>query len=289
MPTLSPVRIAPSHLWSLAVLASGVPSLIATQFGGDRLLVGSLQVALLVVASVVVRLHPRWGRLRQPLVVATILAAFFHLGLNVLLAPGAPIELFTGGPLWRRLLLWQGLSGTVSLLLLWYLRTTGVAELFLRRGDIDAPARPIRLLGMRRTRPWRRVGTTVALVLTGGTAAFLVAGGAFAGNGGWGLLAAVPAALALAAVNAANEEFQTRNSVIAVLEPLGGGTQAAAVSAFLFGSWHFAGVPGGVLGAAMAGFAGYLWARSMVETRGMLLAWGVHALQDVVIFTALLS
>jgi hypothetical protein len=37
----------------------------------------------------------------------------------------------------------------------------------------------------------------------------------------------------------------------------------------------------------MAGFAGWIWARSMIETRGGLWAFLIHLVQDVVIFTFL--
>jgi len=36
----------------------------------------------------------------------------------------------------------------------------------------------------------------------------------------------------------------------------------------------------------MAGFLGWLLARSVVDTRGVFWAWFLHFLQDVVIFTA---
>lgn len=39
----------------------------------------------------------------------------------------------------------------------------------------------------------------------------------------------------------------------------------------------------------MAGFLGFVLARSVVETRGVLGAWLVHFLQDVVIFTLLFA
>jgi len=37
----------------------------------------------------------------------------------------------------------------------------------------------------------------------------------------------------------------------------------------------------------LAGFAGYMWGKSMVETRGGAWAWLIHGFQDVVIFTFL--
>jgi hypothetical protein len=38
----------------------------------------------------------------------------------------------------------------------------------------------------------------------------------------------------------------------------------------------------------MAGFLGWLLARSVVDTQGMFWAWFLHFLQDVVIFTAMI-
>jgi hypothetical protein len=37
----------------------------------------------------------------------------------------------------------------------------------------------------------------------------------------------------------------------------------------------------------MAGFAGWIWARSMVETRGWVWALIIHMVQDIVIFAFL--
>jgi uncharacterized protein len=37
----------------------------------------------------------------------------------------------------------------------------------------------------------------------------------------------------------------------------------------------------------MAGFAGWIWARSMIETRGVAWAFFIHMVQDIVIFSFL--
>ncbi len=60
-------------------------------------------------------------------------------------------------------------------------------------------------------------------------------------------------------------------------------------SAAIFGGVHFFGTPGGVLGVFMAGFMGWLLAKSVLETRGFGWAWFIHFLQDVVIMFALLG
>ena len=58
------------------------------------------------------------------------------------------------------------------------------------------------------------------------------------------------------------------------------------ISAVAFGAPHLRGMPNGILGALMAGFLGWLLAKSVLETNGMFWAWFIHFLQDIVIFSA---
>lgn len=72
---------------------------------------------------------------------------------------------------------------------------------------------------------------------------------------------------------------------------LAGRWAAAApwASALIFGSVHWFGIPGGPVGAVMAGFLGWLLARSIQDTRGIGWAWIVHFCQDVLIFTVTIA
>lgn len=100
----------------------------------------------------------------------------------------------------------------------------------------------------------------------------------------WPLL---PLIVLLAAGNAFAEGVAYRS---AVLGPLVGalppGT-VALVSAAFFGAAHFYGAPSGVIGVAMSGVLGWFLARAMLDTRGFLAPWIVHAMQDVVIFSTI--
>lgn len=58
------------------------------------------------------------------------------------------------------------------------------------------------------------------------------------------------------------------------------------ISAAVFGPPHYFGMPAGPLGVLMAGFMGWLLAKSVQETRGLFWALFLHFIQDVVIFTA---
>ena len=96
-----------------------------------------------------------------------------------------------------------------------------------------------------------------------------------------------PWSLAVATLNAASEEFQFRCVLLAHLKGKFAAGEAILLTAVFFGVGHFYGQPSGVLGVVMAGFAGWIWARSMVETRGGLWAFVIHMVQDMVIFTFL--
>src|SRR5205814_9547790 len=94
----------------------------------------------------------------------------------------------------------------------------------------------------------------------------------------------LPSALARAAVNAANEELPFRCVPLAQLRgglPLG---ESLLITSIFFGLGHYFGQPSGPIGVLMATIAGWIWAKSMVETRGLGWAFGIHMVQDVVIF-----
>src|SRR5436309_15100049 len=94
------------------------------------------------------------------------------------------------------------------------------------------------------------------------------------------ILRCLPCILLVAALNAANEEFQFRNVLLAHLRNVVSPSEAALLTAVLFGLGHYYGQPSGPIGVLMAGFAGWIWARSMIETRGFAWAFFIHMAQD---------
>jgi uncharacterized protein len=76
---------------------------------------------------------------------------------------------------------------------------------------------------------------------------------------------------------------------LGIVVPLYGTVEASyimLISAIAFGAPHLRGMPNGLIGAVMAGFLGWLLAKSVLETHGIFWAWFIHFLQDVVIFSA---
>ena len=54
--------------------------------------------------------------------------------------------------------------------------------------------------------------------------------------------------------------------------------------AVYFGLIHFYGIPYGVVGVLLAGFLGWILAKSIQDTGGFFWAWFIHFWQDVWIF-----
>lgn len=161
------------------------------------------------------------------------------------------------------------------------------SEFFLVRGETNAPATPVRWLGISGPLNWARLGWILSLAISLGTLTFLIIAGrpslASLGN----VVPLIPAILVFAAMNAFSEEMSYRAPQLATSHEVVGKNQAMLLSAAFFGIGHYYGVPYGVVGVLMAGFLGWLLSKSMLETKGFLWPWFIHFLQDVVIFTFL--
>lgn len=160
-------------------------------------------------------------------------------------------------------------------------------DLFLSRGNLSAPAQPIPFVGLRKPIPWTVFGPALLVVFGVALPLFLyfTLYPDFTDPGP--ILRCLPWILLVAALNAANEEFQFRNVLLAHLRNVVSPAEGALLTAVLFGLGHYYGQPSGPLGVVMAGIAGWLWARSMIETRGSVWAFFIHMVQDIVIFTFL--
>jgi len=158
-------------------------------------------------------------------------------------------------------------------------------DFFLTRGQLDAPIKPVRWLGIREGESWRTFGWIFAvvasllvaiptlLVMRPSTGTLIQA------------LPLLPAALLFAAINAFNEEIYFRASLLSTLPEVIGRSQSMLITITLFGLAHYLyGSPPGVIGFLMTGFLAFLLGKSMLETRGLAWPWFIHFLPDAVIF-----
>jgi hypothetical protein len=159
-------------------------------------------------------------------------------------------------------------------------------EFFLTTGDLRAPIRPVRVLGFPHPDPWWKFGLVWGVGIAAGLA-FALFMSARPAVGLDTLLPMVPSILFYAALNAFNEEMTYRAPMLATLEPAVGSSQALGISAVFFGVAHYFGTPGGLIGALLSVFMGWILGKAMVETRGLFWPWFMHFLSDVVIFALL--
>ena len=158
-------------------------------------------------------------------------------------------------------------------------------DLFLVKGQLDAPIRPVKWLGFPKTDPWTRFGGQFAIYISLGTLIFLMIGGRSTPAAMIRALPMLPAILIFASINAFYEELTYRSALLAPLEPALGDKHSLGITAIFFGIGHFYGVPYGVIGVIMASFLGWIMGKAMLETRGFFWAWFIHFLQDVIIFS----
>lgn len=157
-------------------------------------------------------------------------------------------------------------------------------DVFLAKGDMAARSRMPRWLP---SVNWAWLGPSLTLFLAAGLSVQLTLTVRPDLHMFGRAVFALPLALAFAAINAAQEEFRFRAVLLARLLPVVERTHALLMTSLLFGLDHWFGHPSGPSGVLLAGFAGYMWGKSMVETRGSAWAWLIHGFQDVVIFAFL--
>jgi len=276
--------------WIVIVSVSAVPVIVWTELTGG--FPAWLPWAQLAVAALLALAAAWWPPARPLWRFAVAMAALTVVvqALQPLISSLAPLgAAAASGPFVSRMVVEQGVKLIGAAIMIGVLLLLGLRrrQFFLAVGDLDAPIRPVRILGFRRPDPWGKFG----LVWGFGIAAVLFAvqwmlirpsATQFAS-----ILPMIPAILLFASLNAFSEEMTYRAPIIATLQPSVGGSSALWQSAFFFGAAHYFGIPGGLLGALLSIFMGWILGKAMMETRGLFWPWFIHALSDIAIFSFL--
>jgi membrane protease YdiL (CAAX protease family) len=272
--------------WGGMIAGSMLPTILGRSAGENGYWVPVAQVLILVTAAVVLsrssRLRPLWAFL--------LTIAILRLGWSVIapvLGDCLPVQNWMNDLDWgpkifvTRLL---NIAGALLMLNTFVGRRITRDDLFLRIGKLNAPVKPERILWFRSPLRWWHLGPLIIMIFGMAMTAFLLSHlrpDFWQLSQHWQLF---PWAVATAALNAANEEFQFRCVPLAHLRNVLPLREGVWITAVFFGLAHYFGQPSGWLGVIMATIAGFVWAKSMVETRGVGWAFGIHMLQDIVIF-----
>ena len=268
-------------------VASPLPDIIFRQFSVDPpAWLPFAQIGALLIIATGCALSPRWRSL-----CGFILAlAALRLGWSVVMPAFAWSDTLVE---WTQELSWGArqfvgrvlaLSGALIIALTLFGSGLTRRDLFLRWGDPSALAEPEPLLLSRRPLPWTRLGPILLIVFGIVLPVFLY----FSMRPDFSLAGRIwrflPWGIATAVLNAANEEFQFRSVLLARLKHLLPEKETVLLTACFFGLAHYYGQPSGPIGVVLAAVAGWLWGKSMIETRGWTWALSIHMVQDVVIF-----
>lgn len=283
----TPDREVRGAAWAATLLVSALPAIVGAELLGgvpSWLWIAQLAIAvgLVVAALLVTRLRSLWrfGAVLAGLILLVRASALVDLG-------GAP--LFGGTALDQRMQSEQVVKLAVAALMVALLLTIGLRRrsLFLAVGSLRAPITPVRWLGFPRPESWVKFGLIWGLGIA--TALVVVQWLLIRPEpADWaGVVPMIPGILVYATFNALSEEVTYRLPMLATLEPVVGPVSALWQSAALFGLAHYFGIPGGVFGAVVSIFMGWILGKAILETRGLLWAWFIHFLADVAIFTFL--
>jgi membrane protease YdiL (CAAX protease family) len=152
-------------------------------------------------------------------------------------------------------------------------------DLFLARSDLKA-----RFQFFGRSMPWWLVGGLMLLGVIGGTSLYLVLSTHVSAAASPRLVVYLPFILIAAAINAFVEEFGWRSVLIARLTPVLGPRQANLLQATYWGLSHYWGTPGGPAGSLMVFAIGWLFGKSVMQTRGFTVNYVVHIAADATVF-----
>jgi membrane protease YdiL (CAAX protease family) len=268
-------------------IASSLPEIVCRQLAVDPpAWLPFAEIGALLLAASICAFSPNW----RGLCGFVLALAALRLGWSVIMPAFAWSDTLSA---WAQQLNWAArlflerllaLSGAIIIGLTLIGSGLTRRDLFLRWGDPSAPAQPEPFLWFRHPISWTRFG----LILLGIFGVVLPLFLYFSIRPDFSLAGRVwhflPWGIAIAAVNAANEEFQFRCVLLARLKHLLPEKETVLLTAVFFGLAHYYGQPSGPIGVVLAGIAGWLWGKSMIETRGWTWAFAIHLVQDIVIF-----
>lgn len=187
----------------------------------------------------------------------------------------------------NNLLVYQMFALFVSLVVLFItLKISPESRLLLRCGNVRVIAGKSRWLGINGKSSWMVNGAQLALFISLVTGVFMFSGISWQ-RVEYFNLKYIPFILLLSLTNSLSEELLFRFAIVGNLKAEVSKAGIFWMSALFFGLPHYWGHPNGMTGVIMASALGFVLAKATYETQGIGIAWFIHFLQDVLIFTAL--
>jgi membrane protease YdiL (CAAX protease family) len=281
--TPAPPNSLPRLIAWAAVVGTTLPEIIWQESGHQVSCWFTVIESLLVLGAALLAVWiPSLRRLTRFLVAVALLNLAWNC-ISPALAAMPSVLAVTDNASWgARLFLARTFTLSGAILVSLTLIGSGITrrDLFLCKGNLAAPAQPFGV-------SWMWLGPAFMLVFGLVLSGYLYLTVHPNFSVSERIIRTFPWSIAVATLNAASEEFQFRSVLLAHLRGVFRPAEMALLTAVFFGLGHYYGQPSGPLGVLMAGFAGWIWARSMIETRGGVWAFLIHFVQDIVIFAFL--
>lgn len=159
---------------------------------------------------------------------------------------------------------------------------------FLNIGQLSTIAEKEKWLGINGKSSWTLNGLQLLFFISIATGIFMFLAVKYTSsisNFQWSF---IPLILPFSLTNSLTEELIFRFGIVGGLFNHYPKLILLIISAVLFGLPHYFGSPSGVIGILMSGVLGYILCKATIETKGLSIAWTIHFVQDIIIFTALM-
>lgn len=170
----------------------------------------------------------------------------------------------------------------------WTLKGSPESKRLLKFGNWHVMAGKEKWLGINGKSSWKKNALQLCFFISLATAAFMFMGLYYSEKPGHFQLNYIPLILLVSLSNSFSEEMIYRFSVNGNLSSRASKTMVLMSSAVLFGLPHYFGFPSGIIGVMMSGALGFILSKATYETEGLGIAWGIHFIQDIIIFSALM-
>ncbi|MCA6361521.1 MAG: CPBP family intramembrane metalloprotease [Bacteroidetes bacterium] len=154
----------------------------------------------------------------------------------------------------------------------------------LRIGQTGVAAGKMTLLGISGKKSWTQEFFSLLFVISAATFGFMFFTRAQAGTFKPEMIFWI---VLFSLTNSFGEEIIYRFGINGMLTGYTPASTVFLISGLVFGAAHWGGNPGGPVGVLMAGLLGYVASKATAETSGLGIAWALHFVQDVIIYTFL--
>lgn len=214
--------------------------------------------------------------------IATVLLVTAETFINEITLQIHPNSFVNGLAKYQVFALIVGILTTIAILI-----STPQSKKFLNLGQLSIIAKKEKWLGINGKSSWTVNGLQLLFFVSLATGIFMFLAVKYTnsiGNFQWSF---IPLVLLFSLTNSLTEELIFRFGIVGGLFNHYPKLTILIISTILFGLPHYFGFPNGFIGVLMSGVLGYVLCKVTIETKGLSIAWAIHFVQDIIIFTAL--